>query len=115
MCVPRAPVPPVSISGFVKKFTKRLARPSSPLFSMASAARALTLSSPGTYTARVGRLPQEIPMRLTPWLRAAVAPALAVTAALVCTPPTDTSAQAGSQEQTLYVSAVDKNGAPVEG
>jgi len=54
-------------------------------------------------------------MRLTPWLRAAVAPALAVTAALVCTPPTDTSAQAGSQEQTLYVSAVDKNGAPVEG
>jgi VWFA-related protein len=53
-------------------------------------------------------------MRCT-WPLAAFTPALAVIAALVCTAPATTRAQAGSQEHTLYVSAVDKSGAPVTG
>jgi VWFA-related protein len=53
-------------------------------------------------------------MRCT-WPLAAFAPALALLAAFVGATPVGTFAQAGAQERTLYVSAVDKNGAPVEG
>ena len=43
---------------------------------------------------------------------AAFTSALAVLAVLLCAAPAGTRAQAGAQEQTLYVSAVDKSGAP---
>jgi VWFA-related protein len=53
-------------------------------------------------------------MRCT-WPLAAFTPALALMAAFVCTAPAHPRAQAGAAEHTLYVSAVDKSGAPVEG
>jgi VWFA-related protein len=46
---------------------------------------------------------------------AALTPPLALLAAFVGATPRGTSAQAGAQERTLYVSAVDKSGAPIEG
>jgi len=54
-------------------------------------------------------------MRSASWLRAAFTPALALAALLACTPEIGTFAQAGAGEQTLYVSAVNKSGEPVEG
>jgi len=54
-------------------------------------------------------------MRSVPWLRAAFTPALALAAVLACAPEAGTLAQAGAGEQTLYVSAVNKSGDPVEG
>jgi hypothetical protein len=54
-------------------------------------------------------------MRPVPWLRAAFTPALALAAVLLCAPEAGTLAQAGAGEQTMYVSAVNRGGEPVEG
>ncbi|HEX5108857.1 MAG TPA: VWA domain-containing protein [Vicinamibacterales bacterium] len=53
-------------------------------------------------------------MRSRPWLRALLAPAAALAAILIAAPGPATLAQ-GSVERTLFVSAVDKKGIPVEG
>ena len=52
-------------------------------------------------------------MRNLSWLRAALLPALAFTTLLVASWRPEVSAQAGSQQRTLFVSALDKQDVPV--
>jgi VWFA-related protein len=54
-------------------------------------------------------------MRLRTWLRTALPPTLALLAFVAATARPPLAAQAGLNERTLYVSAVDKSGTPVEG
>jgi len=53
-------------------------------------------------------------MRMHARLRAALPPALAVSALLAATLPLPVTAQSGSDEHALFVSAFDRSGAPVE-
>ena len=55
------------------------------------------------------------PMRSLSWRRALFAPAAALAVILIAQARPATVAQGGSQERTLFVSAVDKRGVPVEG
>lgn len=71
----------------------------------------MTLSFLRTYTAPQ---PSYAPMRITSRLRLAVVLALVFAVAIVATPPL-TAGQAGARERTLYVSAVDNKGEPVDG
>jgi len=52
-------------------------------------------------------------MRNRSWLRAVLLPALALTVLVVTSSRPAVSAQAGDRERTLFVSALDKQGAPV--
>ena len=75
------------------------------------AKRTLTLFFNGTYTARQ---PSHAVMRITPRLRLAAVLALVLAVALVATSH-PFAAQAGIREHTLFVSALDAKGEPVEG
>jgi hypothetical protein len=90
-------------------------RTKSNIFNGFCGLRSLTIASHETYTAFCLSPfpPGGDSMRNLSWLRAALLPALAFTTLLVASWRPEVSAQAGSQQRTLFVSALDKQDVPV--